>query len=111
VINDPAGRMAVHFSSATSEWETPQPIFDKLNEEFGFTLDVCATTVNTKCPKFFTKETDGLSQDWSQDTCWMNPPYGREIGKWIKKAYEESQRGAVVVCLLPSRTDTKWWHE
>jgi phage N-6-adenine-methyltransferase len=103
----------VMFSSKTDEWETPQNLFEDLNKEFGFTLDVCATTENTKCFYFFNKSTNGLSIDWFSwgEVCWMNPPYGREIGKWVKKAYEENQKGATVVCLLPARTDTKWFHE
>jgi phage N-6-adenine-methyltransferase len=103
---------AVHFSSATDLWSTPQDFYDKLNEEFHFTLDVCATPENAKCERYFTKEQDGLAQTWD-GVCWMNPPYGREIGKWMKKAYEESQElhgPAVVVCLVPARTDTAWWH-
>lgn len=100
----------VMFSSKTDDWETPQDLFDKLNQEFEFNLDVCATRENRKCRNFYAKELDGLKQDW-HGVCWMNPPYGREIGKWIKKAYEESLTGSTVVCLLPSRTDTKWWHD
>jgi phage N-6-adenine-methyltransferase len=98
------------FSSNTDLWATPQDFFDKLNEEFIFDLDVCANKENHKCIRYFTQETDGLKQNW-HGICWMNPPYGREIGKWVKKAYESSLNGATVVCLLPSRTDTKWWHE
>ena len=96
-------------SSATAEWETPQATFDALNDEFHFTLDVCATPENAKCPHFFTAEDDGLSQTWT-GICWMNPPYGRGIGLWVAKAYRESLAGATVVCLVPSRTDTRWWH-
>jgi phage N-6-adenine-methyltransferase len=99
----------VHFSSKTDKWATPQEFFDKYNEQYQFTLDVCATEDNAKCSKFFTEEQDGLSQEWS-GTCWMNPPYGRQISKWMEKAYESSLNGATVVCLVPSRTDTKWWH-
>lgn len=99
----------VMFSSKTDDWETPQDLFDKLDQEFEFNLDVCATRDNRKCRNFYAKELDGLKQDWS-GVCWMNPPYGREIGKWVQKAYEESLKGSTVVCLLPSRTDTKWWH-
>ena len=102
---------SVHFSSQTDLWETPQDFFDKLNDEFGFNLDVCATPQNAKVFRFFTKEHDGLSQDWGESICWMNPPYGREIGKWMKKAYESSLAGATVVCLVPARTDTAWWHD
>ena len=99
------------FTSNTDLWSTPQEFFDKLNEEFAFELDVCADDSNHKVNKYFTKETNGLEQDWHPHICWMNPPYGREIKHWVKKAYEESLKGAVVVCLLPARTDTSWWHD
>jgi len=102
--------MSVHFSSATDLWATPQDFFDRMHERFGFTLDVCATPDNAKCPRFFTQAEDGLAQDWT-GTCWMNPPYGREIGRWMRKAYESSLNGATVVCLVPARTDTCWWHD
>lgn len=107
---------AVHFSSKTDLWETPQDLFDQLNAEHGFTLDVCAVPENAKCTRYYTPEMDGLKQDWWDNICWMNPPYGREIGKWVKKAYEAStpdwqHAGATVVCLLPARTDTRWWHD
>ncbi|MET3700162.1 phage N-6-adenine-methyltransferase [Bacillus oleivorans] len=98
------------FTSNTDLWETPQDFFNKLNEEFHFDIDVCANDENAKCENYFTKEIDGLQQDW-EGVCWMNPPYGREIGKWVQKAYESSLNGATVVCLLPARTDTKWWHD
>jgi phage N-6-adenine-methyltransferase len=98
------------FTSKTDMWETPQFVFNALDLVFNFTLDVCATPDNAKCERYFAPEIDGLQQKWD-GVCWMNPPYGREIGKWIKKAYEESLEGATVVCLLPSRTDTKWWHD
>jgi len=98
------------FSSATGEWETPQWFFDELNKEFGFTIDVCANVTNAKCKVWFNMAQNGLFRSWN-GICWMNPPYGREIGKWVKKAFEESQRGATVVCLLPARTDTKWFHD
>ena len=101
----------VHFSSKTSEWETPQALFEALDAEFHFTLDPCATPENAKCGRYFTKEIDGLAQSWAGETVFMNPPYGREIGKWVRKAFEEWRRGATVVCLLPSRTDTAWWHD
>jgi len=98
-------------SSNSVEWETPDDFFSEVSRLYGpFTLDVCATDENKKCNKFFTKETDGLKQDWS-GICWMNPPYGREIKAWMKKAYNESLRGARVVCLVPARTDTAWWHD
>ncbi|MDT4199074.1 DNA N-6-adenine-methyltransferase [Staphylococcus haemolyticus] len=103
--------MNVHFSSKSNEWTTPQHLFDELNQEFNFTLDPCATEENAKCSKHFTIEDDGLSKDWSNDVVFMNPPYGREIKKWIKKAYEESLNGATVVCLIPARTDTMYWRD
>ncbi|WP_447550140.1 phage N-6-adenine-methyltransferase [Staphylococcus haemolyticus] len=103
--------MSVHFSSKSNEWTTPQYLFDELNDEFNFTLDPCATDENAKCSKYFTIEDDGLSKDWSNDVVFMNPPYGREIKHWIKKAYEESLKGATVVCLIPARTDTTYWHD
>lgn len=89
------------------EWETPQRLFDELDREFSFSLDVCATKENTKCRQFFTKKENGLAQEWT-GVCWMNPPYGRDIGMWLKKA---SESRAIVVCLVPSRTDNWWWHQ
>ena len=103
--------MDVHYSSKTNEWSTPQDFFDELDKEFNFTLDPCATSENAKCNKYFTVEDNGLKQDWSKDVVFMNPPYGREIKYWVQKAYEESLKGATVVCLIPSRTDTKYWHD
>lgn len=104
--------MSVHFSSARSNWGTPQSFFDDCNRRFGpFELDVCASPENAKCELFFTEEVDGLAQNWGSAVCWMNPPYGRQIGQWMRKAYESSLRGATVVCLVPARTDTKWWHD
>jgi phage N-6-adenine-methyltransferase len=97
-------------SSLTDQWATPQEVFDRLDAEFHFELDVCALPNNAKCRRFFTPKTNGLTQQWS-GVCWMNPPYGREIGKWMKKAYESSLEGATVVCLVPARTDTAWWHD
>ena len=84
--------MDVHYSSKTNEWSTPQDFFDELDKEFNFTLDPCATSENAKCTKYFTVEDDGLKQDWSNDIVFMNPPYGRDIKYWIKKAYEETSR-------------------
>ena len=101
----------VHYSSKTNEWSTPQDFFDELDKEFNFTLDPCSTSENAKCAKYFTVEDDGLKQDWSNDVVFMNPPYGREIKHWIKKAYEEHIKDATVVCLIPSRTDTTYWHD
>ena len=99
-------------SSNKSDWETPQDFFDKLNWGIQFTLDVCATKDNTKCERFYSPEIDGLKQSWKGEKCWMNPPYGREIGKWVKKASDECYvNGVLTVALLPARTDTKWFHE
>lgn len=98
------------FSSKTDLWSTPQDFFDKLNNKYNFSLDVCSDGVNNKCEAFYTKEIDGLTQKW-EGVCWMNPPYGREITKWMEKAYKSSLEGATVVCLVPARTDTAWWHD
>jgi phage N-6-adenine-methyltransferase len=100
----------VHFSSETDLWATPQDFFDKQNAIYNFTLDVCATDDNAKCKKYFTKNDDGLNKEW-HGVCWMNPPYGREIKQWMHKAYKESLKGVTIVCLVPARTDTVWWHE
>jgi phage N-6-adenine-methyltransferase len=102
---------SVHYSSKSNEWGTPQDLFDQLDKVYQFTLDPCASPHNAKCIKYYTKEEDGLFKDWSGECVFMNPPYGREIGKWIKKAYEESLKGVVVVCLIPARTDTKYYHD
>lgn len=99
------------FSSKNVVWETPRALFNRLDAVFRFTLDVCATPDNAKCRQFFSETDDGLAQEWT-GTCWMNPPYGRTIGQWVKKALDSSIRGgATVVCLLPARTDTAWWHD
>lgn len=100
----------VHFSSATDLWSTPQNLFDRLNERWHFDLDECATPANAKCARYYTERQDGLALAW-RGTCWMNPPYGRTIGRWMKKAYESAKAGATVVCLVPARTDTAWWHD
>lgn len=98
------------FSSNDNTWETPISFFNRINDEFYFDLDVCASDENAKCSKYFTEEDDALSKDW-KGVCWMNPPYGRQISKWIEKAYQESKKGATVVCLIPARTDTSYWHK
>ena len=101
----------VMFSSKTEMWETPQELFEELNNEFHFSLDVCATAENAKCEKYYTPEIDGLSQPWN-GTVWCNPPYGRQIGKWVFAASVASGvRNATVVMLLPARTDTRWFHD
>jgi site-specific DNA-methyltransferase (adenine-specific) len=98
------------YSSRTEEWATPQNLFDQLDKEFKFTLDPCASKDNYKCKKYFTIRDDGLNQDWG-GVVFMNPPYGRQIKLWVKKAYQESLKGVVVVCLIPARTDTIYWHK
>ena len=91
---------SVMFSSETDMWATPQEFFAELDQEFNFTLDPCASPENAKCAKYFTVEDDGLRQDWAGHTVFCNPPYGRQIGKWVKK-YEESKAGTTVVMLIP----------
>jgi len=96
-------------SSEDMTWGTPQKFFDELNKEFHFTLDPCATKETAKCKKYFTQKQDGLKQNWNKEIVFCNPPYGKEIGKWVKKASEA--QGGVVVMLIPARTDTKYFHE
>ncbi len=96
-------------SAMNEEWTTPADLFAELKSIFRFTLDACATPANAKCKRFFTRKENALRQEW-RGTVWMNPPYGREIGLFVQKAYDESCKGATVVCLLPSSTDTYWWH-
>lgn len=99
------------FSSKTDVWSTPQDFFDRLHAVFRFETDVCALPENAKVPVYYTPEKNGLAQDW-RGCCWMNPPYGREIGRWVEKAYRSAkENGATVVCLVPARVDTKWWHD
>lgn len=98
------------FLSEDMDAETPQEFFDRLDAEFHFDLDPASTHENAKCERHYTVEEDGLSQPWD-GTVFCNPPYGREIGKWVKKGYEEAQRGNTVVMLLPARTDTRWFHD
>lgn len=97
-------------TSNSSTWATPPKLFADLDREFGFTVDVCALPENAKCERYFTPDQDGLKQEW-KGVCWMNPPYGREIGTWMRKAYESSKQGATVVCLVPARTCSAWWHD
>ena len=100
------------FSSKTDEWSTPQKFFDGLNAEFRFDLDPCASAENFKCKNYFTKEEDGLNQDWGGHSVFCNPPYGRQIPKWVEKGFNESKKPkTTVVMLLPARTDTSWFHD
>jgi site-specific DNA-methyltransferase (adenine-specific) len=104
---------AYHKSKRTT-WPTPWEVFDEYDAEFHFTLDVCATADNAKCERFFSPEQDGLAQDWGDDVCWMNPPYGMKKGEkisdWLEKAYRSALAGATVCAFIPSRTGTRWWH-
>lgn len=108
----------VHFQSSNKEWETPESVFTPLQKEFNIALDVCACAANAKCKVYFDKKFNGLSSNWGlvkeigneDSACWMNPPYGRGIEKWVKKAYDESLNGVTTVALLPARTDTSWFH-
>lgn len=100
------------FSSKTDLWSTPQDFFDKLNKEFNFNLDPCSTHENAKCEKHFTIVEDGLKQNWGGHTVFCNPPYGRELRKWVEKAYKESKKeNTKVVMLIPARTDTSYFHD
>lgn len=117
-------RRALHnaslFRSTTDEWATPEALFDELDKEFAFDLDPCSSRDNHKCAVYFTRRENGLAQPWlhpgahrRRGRVFMNPPYGRTIGRWVKKAYDEVICGnaELVVCLLPARTDTKWFHD
>ncbi len=100
------------FSSTTDQWATPQWLFDKLDAEFHFTLDPCADETNHKCERYFTKEQDGLSKNWGGESVFCNPPYGRAIYDWVRKAYGEGHKeNTVVVLLIPARTDTRYFHD
>lgn len=110
MINSRNNRLSVHFRSGSDDWATPQDLYDDLNKEFHFTTDVCASEHNAKCDHYFSAGQNGLNQTW-EGVCWMNPPYGRQISKWVHKAYQSSLNGATVVCLLPARTDTRWWNQ
>lgn len=101
---------AALFSSQTGEWETPQDRFDEWDKEFRFTLDAAATRQNAKCRRWYTMRGDALAKPWP-DRVWLNPPYGRGVGQWVEKARRESLKGSLVVCLLPARTDTRWFHD
>ena len=100
----------VLFSSKSDEWSTPQTLFDTLNEEFHFTLDPCATDENAKCKMYYTIFENGLEKSWTGHCVFCNPPYS-QIQKWVKKSAEEARKGATVVMLIPSRTDTRWFHD
>lgn len=96
------------FSSQKEDWETPQDLFDELNREFHFTVDVASNDNNYKIKKHYTEKENGLLQNWDNEVVWCNPPYGKEISKWVEKAYLSK---GITVMLLPARTDTKWFHK
>lgn len=99
-------------SSKDMTWETPQDFFNELDKEFKFNLDPCATPETAKCKKYFTKDDDGLIQDWGGETVFCNPPYGSAIKHWVKKCAEEGKKqNTTVVMLIPARTDTIYFHE
>lgn len=99
-----------HPKAKRTNWSTPQWLFDLLHARFKFTLDVCAEKNNAKCRRYFSPKANGLEQNWSPHRCWMNPPFGEGIAHWVLKAKNEAYAGALVVCLLPVRSDTFWWH-
>lgn len=101
----------INIHSDKDDWRMPRDLFLALDSVFHFTLDPCSTHENALCAKHFTKEENGLSQKWEGEIVFMNPPYCRNTGKWIRKAYEESTNGATVVCLIPARTDASYWHD
>lgn len=102
----------VLFSSKSNEWATPQEFFEELDSEFHFNLDPCATSENAKCRRFFTKEQDGLIQDWGGCRVFCNPPYGKDISAWVRKAFVEGRKdNTIVVLLIPARTDTRYFHD
>lgn len=103
-------RLTKQFESSKTEWKTPASIFDPLNAEFGFTVDVAASQENAMCGDFITKDENGLSTPW-RGVCWCNPPYGRDIQKWVKKAVVETWNHITTVMLIPVRSNTMWWHE
>lgn len=105
-----SNKLKYFHSSDKQDWGTPQYVFDTLNNEFGFTLDVCANEHNAKCKQYFTEEENALLQDWSNDVCFLNPPYDK-VNNFMQKAWDESRKGAIVVCLVPARLDASWWHK
>jgi phage N-6-adenine-methyltransferase len=111
VIGSAKTRNNGRYNGNGRHWATPSEVFDPLHAEFGFTLDPCATAETAKCSTFYTEADNGLVQDWSVHRVFMNPPYGREVSAWTRKARDEAVRGALVVGLLPASCDLKWWHE
>lgn len=111
VLGAAAQRNNGRYNGRGRDWQTPPEIFGPLHREFNFTLDVCATAESAKCERFFTEADNGLAKSWKDERVFMNPPYGREVYDWTRKARREANAGALVVGLLPASTDLKWWHE
>jgi phage N-6-adenine-methyltransferase len=111
VVNGCKARNNGRYNGNGRHWSTPPEVFEPLHREFGFTLDPCCAPQTAKCALFFTEEDDGLARDWGTHVVFMNPPYGREIYAWTKKARESAAEGATVVGLLPASTDLAWWHD
>lgn len=111
VLGGMAAKNNGRYNGNGRHWATPPEVFDPLHAEFNFTLDPCATTETAKVPRYYTEADDGIEQDWGTERVFMNPPYGREVYAWTKKARESAARGALVVGLLPASTDLKWWHD
>lgn len=99
------------FSSKKEDWTTPKDLFDRLNEQYHFTLDPCSADENHLCDKYYTIKEDGLKQSWKNEVVFCNPPYGRKIYSWVEKCSQEAKMGGKIVLLIPSRTDTKYFHE
>lgn len=104
-------KLAVHFSSKRGDHGTPQWLFDRLNERFKFKMDLAASGKNKLCDKYFSEKDNGLELTWPKGWSWCNPPYGKSLIYWAKKAYEQSEEGRDCIMLLPARTDTKWFHQ
>jgi len=100
----------VMYSSKEEKWQTPNYLFNELDKEFNFTLDPCCQTDSAKCEKYYTPKENGLKQSWENEVVFVNPPYGRELKKWVKKCYKESKH-ATIVMLIPARTDTSYFHD
>lgn len=106
------GKGSPALTSDRTDWETPRDLFERLNNFWRFDLDAAASDANHLCPDYFTKETNGLAQSWKGRRVWLNPPYGKDIAAWVRKAYEETRDGqTLVIMLVPARTDTRWFHD
>lgn len=111
VLGGMAAKNNGRYNGNGRDWATPPEVFDQLHAEFNFTLDPCATPATAKCAKFYTEADDGLSKSWAGERVFMNPPYGREVYAWTRKAHLEAKAGALVVGLLPASCDLQWWHD